>query len=248
MDVTMSEAATRDAVPHGGRELQVRMFQIALVLALVAFGLLALLARTIPYFPLDLELTRAIQAIPAPWLGSFLEAVTWIGFPPQSNYVFGGLILLLLLVGRWLESVMLFFAAAGSISLWYLFAPLIDRPRPSPELVQVAMQIPHGSFPSGHVVNLTAIFGFLAFLIWTHLPASWWRTVLLALLALPIVTVGFARVHAGAHWPSDVLAGYLLGGVWLALSIYLYRWARLRLAARKGHSSQSPSLANLPGA
>jgi undecaprenyl-diphosphatase len=236
-----------DAAAHRGRHLRAWRFQIGLLLACLAFGVLALLARTMLYFPLDLELTRAIQAIPLPWLGTFLDAITWIGFPPQSNYVFGGLIVLLFLVGRRLESLMLFFAAAGSISLWYLFAPMIDRPRPSPELVNVAMQIPYGSFPSGHVVNLTAIFGFLAFLVWTLLPARWWRGVLLALLGLPILTVGFARIHAGAHWPSDVLAGYLLGGIWLALSIHLYRWAKQRLSARHGQAGHRPSVAKLLG-
>lgn len=52
----------------------------------------------------------------------------------------------------------------------------------------------------------------------------------MTLLVLPILTIGLARVHAGAHWPSDVLGGYLLGLLWLALTIHLYRWARQRLA------------------
>jgi membrane-associated phospholipid phosphatase len=75
------------------------------------------------------------------------------------------------------------------------------------------MQLPQGSFPSGHVLNLTATFGFLIFLVyrWRGSPPLRWGLILL--LAFPILTIGFARVYEGAHWASDVLGGYLLGSL-----------------------------------
>ena len=94
----------------------------------------------------------------------FFRAVAWIGFPPQSNVIFGAVVLALFLVGLRLEAVMTLFAAVGSAGLWFLLAPIVDRPRPSPEMVRVAMELPTGGFPSGHVLNLTAIFGFLIYL------------------------------------------------------------------------------------
>lgn len=224
---------TRAEVAHHVRNLMAWWYQIAVLVAALGFGALALLARTVWYFPIDLELTRAIQRTNTPWFDGLLGAVTWIGFPPQSNFIFGAVIVGLLLFGLRIEALMTFFAAAGSAGLWYLISPLVGRPRPSPELVDVAMQIPAGSFPSGHVLNLTAIFGFLIYLTLLLLFRTWVRRALVALLALPILTIGFARVEAGAHWPSDVLGGYMLGGLWLALTIHLYRWTKERFSKQR---------------
>ena len=64
--------------------------------------------------------------------------MAWIGFPPQSNVIWGTVIVVLFLVGLRLEAAMTLFAAAGSAGLWFLLATIVDRPRPSPEMVRVA--------------------------------------------------------------------------------------------------------------
>ena len=199
---------------------------IVLVVAIVAFAGLALLARTTPYFWFDVPIALAIQSLDWPPLRTLLLAIGWLGLPPQSNIIFGTLIVGLALIGRRWEAAGLLVAAVGSIGLWYLVAPLVARPRPTADLIQVVGQIGHGSFPSGHVTNLTAIFGYLCFVTYTTFRRSWWRTLLLVLFATPIVGVGVARVYVGQHWPSDVLGGYLLGSIWLAITIWLYRRAK----------------------
>jgi membrane-associated phospholipid phosphatase len=229
----MAKRASEE-VAAGARELLARRDHVTVTLIAIGFGVLALLARTIAYFSIDLVLTRAVQSAAPPWLVGPLAAVTWIGFPPQSNVIFGAVILGLVLVGYRLEGLMTAVAAVGSAGLWYLIAPLVDQPRPSPELVDVAMQLPAGSFPSGHVVNLTAIFGFLIYLALLLVPSARARWPLVLILLLPIVVIGFARIEDGAHWPSDVLGGYMLGCVWLAVTIQLYRWARRRCSKRSG--------------
>jgi len=198
---------------------------IALALGVFGFAWLANVAHTTPYFDYDLPIALAIQSIQWPPLVAFLDACSWIGFPPQSNLIFGSIILGLALIGRRGAAAGLLFAAAGSASLWYLIAPLVERPRPSPDLVHVVAPLGNTSFPSGHVVNLTAIFGFLIFLVVTQLRPSWGRTLLLILLAMPIAGIGISRVYAGQHWPSDVLGGYLLGLIWLGITVVLYRRA-----------------------
>jgi len=225
-----SQAADDDT--HRARHRRAWYFQVLVVAAAVAFGVLAVVAYSVPYFAFDLALTRAIQSIQAPWFGLLLDKVSWIGFPPQSNAIFGLVILALFLVGLRLEALATAFAAVGSAALWFALAPVVQRPRPSPDLVQVSQGIAYGSFPSGHALNLTAIFGFLVYLAYVHIRPGWLRRLAMTLLALPILTIGLARVYAGAHWPSDVLGGYLLGLLWLALTIHLYRWVRQRFARR----------------
>jgi undecaprenyl-diphosphatase len=225
---------SRHHAEHRASWLRAWQFQIAVLIATVLAGALAALARTVWYFPIDVEITRAIQSIQTHWVLVLFQAVSWVGFPPQSNYIFGAVILVLFLIGLRLEAVMTLFAAVGSAGLWYWIAGFVDRPRPSPDLVNVAMQLPTGGFPSGHVLNLTAIFGFLIYLTMVHIRTGLWRRLLVALLTLPILTIGVARIYDGAHWPSDVLGGYLIGGIWLALTIQIFRTARRKLAGRRG--------------
>ena len=102
----------------------------------------------------------------------------------------------------------------------------MDRPRPSADLVNVISQLRDYSFPSGHVLYFTAFLGFLVFLVYTLLKNSWWRTLLMVVLGGMVALIGLSRIYEGHHWASDVLAAYLLGSVWLTLSVYVYRWGK----------------------
>ena len=80
---------------------------------------------------------------------------------------------------------------------------LTDRPRPAIEVPE-ARRVPQptsSSFPSGHTASAAAFSG----VVGHHLPA-----LRLPLTALALA-VGFSRVYTGAHYPGDVLAGWLLG-------------------------------------
>jgi undecaprenyl-diphosphatase len=68
----------------------------------------------------------------------------------------------------------------------------------------------------------SVFFGFLLFLAWRYLRPGWPRGVVVALLAALILLVGFSRIYLGAHWLSDVVAGYLVGGLvlWAAIEVY----------------------------
>lgn len=97
---------------------------------------------------------------------------------------------------------------------------LIDSPRPTPDLLRVTEEAHGLGFPSGHAMGATLLFGALAVIAWHSLPAGPWRgaTVLVCLAIVPVV--GFGRVQTGAHWPTDVLGGYLLGAA-ILLSLIL---------------------------
>ena len=149
-----------------------------LVATALAFTVLAFAAHVVPYFEIDLQLTQAVQSVRNPTLDFVAHWIGWPGFPPQSNIVFGALILLLLIRGHVVAALCQLLAAGGSGVLWYGIAPLVERPRPSPDLVYVKAEIQYGSFPSGHVLNLTAGFGFAWYLAYTLLPRSPLRTAI----------------------------------------------------------------------
>lgn len=233
--------ASRSPRPTASGQQGVGALQLYLALAAAAFGVLALLAWSIPYFPADVTIERAVQAEHPGWLETLASAVSWVGFPPQSTIIFGIIIAAIFVSGRRREAGLALFAAAGSAALWFLIAPLVHRPRPSPDLVRVAANIPFGSFPSGHVLNLTAFFGCLAYLAFTRLPSGWLRTLIVVCCAALVVGIGFARIYSGEHWPSDVLGGYLLGSVWLALAIRLDRWRARRTGVSPEPARASPT-------
>lgn len=90
--------------------------------------------------------------------------------------------------------------------------------RPRPEL---PWSIPSDgfAFPSGHSTISIFFFGYLAWLAATRLKPGPTRTTLLVLFPLIVLGVGWSRIYLGAHWPTDVLAGFAVGGAWLALAL-----------------------------
>lgn len=204
------------------------LLAVAVVL-LILFGALTWFVQANPVLPQDVALERAIQDDVPPSLGTLTMAVSWVGFPPQSD-VIDGLILIVLFLRhlRW-QALCGAFAAGGSAAVWFALTPLIHRPRPTPELVRVAAELPFGSFPSGHVLNLTAFFGFLAYLAITEARAGALRTASIALCVILVASIGLSRIYSGEHWPTDVLGGYSMGAAWLLLSVSLYRWRAPRV-------------------
>ena len=203
-----------------------------LLLALM-FGMLSFFVSTTPYFGFDLAFTRAVQAFNPPWFDLLMRAVSQLGFDWKAIVAISLITLFLFFVGlRW-EAVV---GVIGSTGIWVLdnvVKLLIDRPRPSPDLVHVITPLTGPSYTSGHVTSFVVFYGFQWFLVYTLLKPSWKRTLLLAFLGILITLVGLSRIYSGEHWPSDVFGSYLLGGLWLALIIHLYRWGRSRMLASR---------------
>jgi membrane-associated phospholipid phosphatase len=101
---------------------------------------------------------------------------------------------------------------------------LWDRPRPRLILNGLASP-PFDSFPSGHVVQAVAVYGLLAYAWAARSNSLLERTLITLLLILWITTVGLARIRLGAHWPTDVMAGTVIGAAWLLTLILALRSA-----------------------
>lgn len=99
---------------------------------------------------------------------------------------------------------------------------LVDRVRPMVE-APVATA-PGASFPSGHAMGSTITYGVLLLVFLPVLPPRFRRPAVVAVVAL-VAAVGVTRVALGVHYPSDVLGGWLLGVLWLAVTASAFgRW------------------------
>jgi undecaprenyl-diphosphatase len=89
-----------------------------------------------------------------------------------------------------------------------LTKPLTQRARP---VVDDSLPHAHGySFPSGHTLNITLAAGVLVFLLWPILSGTGRRIAVALAIVVPVI-VGLDRLFIGAHFPSDILAGHVLG-------------------------------------
>jgi undecaprenyl-diphosphatase len=181
---------------------------------------------------LDENLTRRIQKIDAPGFDPLMHAVSWAGFPPQSKILPLLIPTAILSAGRPLEAFFQLMGwGTGAISGG--IKRTMKRPRPAhPEIVVAKARLGGSSFPSGHVIIYTGVYGFLAYLAHVHIKTGLIRKAVVGLLAGMVALVGTSRVYLGHHFTSDVTVSYLLGTSYLIGLTSLYQRARKRNSAR----------------
>lgn len=79
--------------------------------------------------------------------------------------------------------------------------------------------VDHFSFPSGHATTAMALYGLIAYFLFRHYHRHPKRLMIIWIAAVVIGSIGFSRIYLGVHFLSDVLAGYLLGVLWLLAGI-----------------------------
>jgi membrane-associated phospholipid phosphatase len=128
-------------------------------------------------------------------------------------------------VGRRADALLAIAAMAGGAAMFTVLKDLLDRPRP-PEVGRLVM-VGNESLPSGHATMAVAVIGSLVVLAWEGRGTAV-RAAMVAAAVLWIGAVWFTRVYLGVHWFSDVVAGWLVGGAWLALCVAVWSWWRAR--------------------
>lgn len=105
-------------------------------------------------------------------------------------------------------------AYLGAVVLYTSAKSLVVRPRPAAD--EMITQASGFAYPSGHATQSVAVWGMLA-LVLARRHSGHARALMFVPTALIVFLVGFSRIYLGAHWLTDVLAGYLLGATWVAV-------------------------------
>jgi membrane-associated phospholipid phosphatase len=188
---------------------------------LAGAAILSFFAQRTEFFPGDKAITARLQRERNPWVRRFFYAVSEIGFPKWTIPLTIGTTSIFWVLRFRLEALFILLTSSSTV-LNVLVKRLIKRPRPTKDLVAVARVINEPSFPSGHVMYYTNFYGLLIYLLATNWRSGRLRNILLGLCTTLILVIGPSRIYLGAHWPSDVIAGYLYGGLWFGGIMTLY--------------------------
>ncbi len=142
--------------------------------------------------------------------------------------------------GRW-RAALLTIAATG-IGCWANGAIKHVVARARPDLVPHLMQETSSSFPSGHAAHSAVVYLTIALLVLPMTTRRATRRVVIGAAVAIVALVGASRVYLGVHWPSDVIAGWLFGGLWaitwwrIEVRLFPREAAGLASAAASRHS------------
>jgi membrane-associated phospholipid phosphatase len=231
----VEDAQRRAAEETLPREVAVARGRPLLNLAIggvAGFGLIYAIVKLRWSGAFDVAVTRALQSIRAPVFAALMRAVSWPGFPPQSRAITPLASGVMAILGYPLEAAFQVLAwGTGLIST--VTKALMKRPRPTePDVRVVVAPLGGSSFPSGHVITYMGVYGFLAYLAHTLIRPVALRRALVGLFGGLLALVGPSRIYQGHHWPTDVIASYLLGTSYLIGVTTLYRKLKATLAPR----------------
>lgn len=116
--------------------------------------------------------------------------------------------------------------AIGGLLLSFGLKHVIARPRP--DLVSHGTQVYSLSFPSAHAMMSAAIYYAVALLARASVALKRRRINAVLSLSVVIILIGFSRVYLGVHWPTDVLAGWILGVLWVQVSLLVVKYLSTR--------------------
>lgn len=198
------------------------------LVASLVFVLLVFWIKSANVLPLDLLISKKVQSINFSGFSHLMTLLSNSGWGIKLVAWVVCVIAGLAILKKWLEALFIIILSALDGILFFGLSRLINRPRPTPDLIHVDFALNVGGFPSGHVLMITLVFGFLIYLAYTQVKRLWIKVVLITIFTLIILLMGVARIYSGQHWPTDVFGAYLLSGIILTIVIRFYESVRGR--------------------
>lgn len=218
--------------------VRIVLLAVAFVLAAGPFGFLVSQVTgngSLVHSDADLASRLHRWALRGPGRVSVLKGVTFFGSGPWLAVLVLVVALTLFARRRPRLGVFIIVTAALGGLIDTIVKGWVGRPRPAfthPIVVESGK-----SFPSGHAMSSTIVYGALALIV---LPLFSRRARVLpaALAATLVLVIGFTRLALGAHFLTDVLGGYVLGLAWLCVSTAAFKAWRRELTGRPGRITE----------
>lgn len=184
----------------------------AAVGALAVFGWLAEEVMEGDTKQFDATIRGAIHNHSTPMLTTLMKIFSFLGSVGWVT-LFGALVVCTCFYfKRRRMAAFLAIAVVGAGTLDYVLKLTFHRPRP---LAFFGTSPSSFSFPSGHALGSFCFYGILAAILTDRMTGLKSRFLIWLAAALLVGMIGLSRIYLGVHFPSDVIAGYLAGGVWV---------------------------------
>jgi undecaprenyl-diphosphatase len=219
---------------------------VVMIASLVAFaiciGLLVFLIRK-PIRNLkfiDLAVFNWLDPHTTVWRNKFILFITFLGnhkFLVPANLL---LLFYFLMVKHisWF-SIRIAAISLSSLALMLLLKALFRRKRPLAPLLNAVRGL---SFPSGHAIMSMTFYGLIIYIIYQTIPGETAKFLLISLLLLVILLIAFSRIYLRVHYLSDVLAGLVIGFLWLVISLTVLDRAENYIKEKNEFNSASGDL------
>jgi membrane-associated phospholipid phosphatase len=193
------------------------LLTLALFAACITVLVFLVRDRVRKYKPADMGIFDRLNKWVSPGFSKFMVFITFLGkhqFLIPANLL---LISYFLFIEKqnWF-SIRVAAISLSSLALMFLLKSLFRRKRPLSPLLKAAKGL---SFPSGHAIMSVAFFGMLIYIVAHSTMGSFLQFILIALLVILILLIGFSRVYLRVHYASDVLSGFIIGLIWLFISL-----------------------------
>ena len=179
-------------------------------------------------YAFDTSILLYLRSLHTPLRDRVMLAFTFFGEPNLLLALSVSLGIMLWVRKHRSEATTIAVTGAGALGLNILLKQLFARARP--QLWERTVDVRFYSFPSGHAMISMVIYGLLGYLLGSRFPKQrWW---IYSLTVILVAIIGLSRLYLGVHWPTDIIAGYTAGLVWLIACIYsLEVWKQFRASS-----------------
>ena len=200
-------------------EVLLTLATFSAIIALIVFSIRKSIRK---HKPLDMLIFEKIKPTVNTVNNKIMLFITFLGkhqFLIPANLI---LIFYFLVVKKqtWF-SVRVITIAISSLVLMLLLKQLFQRKRPLSPLLKAAKGL---SFPSGHAIMAVTFYGLLIYILQHSISSDWLKLLLTILVIALIILIGFSRVYLRVHYASDVAAGFIIGLLWLLISLAILKW------------------------
>jgi len=200
-------------------EVLLTLAAFAAIIALIVFSIRKPIRR---HKPIDMMIFDKIKPGVSAVNNKIMLFITFLGkhqFLIPANLF---LIIYFIAVKRqtWF-SIRVITIAISSLVLMLLLKQLFQRKRPLSPLLKAAKGL---SFPSGHAIMAVTFYGLLIYILQHTIETGWLNWIVTILTIVLIILIGFSRIYLRVHYASDVLAGFIIGLLWLLISLAILKW------------------------
>ncbi len=184
---------------------------------------------------IDTEITTFIQNFTTPNVTSIAKIITHLGSATTEIILFICISAYCIFHHLYKEISIIFLSLVGTFLLNEGLKYIFKRTRPT---IEHLVDVTGYSFPSGHAMVSITFYGMISYIIYVYLKEQGKPFWYVPVISIPLILlIGISRIYLGVHFPSDVLAGFLFGELWLLVCINIFQ--RLHVKNRMSFTIQA---------